>query len=61
MRSGRVGELSCGYDCDVSGEGGAHMENIKGNHVALTKEGRTGNTRIRDAKAIWVKNGKRER
>lgn len=52
IESGEHTDLSCGYDCDIKddGNGGYSQNNIRGNHVALCKEGRAGMARIVDSK-----------
>ena len=52
IESGEHTDLSCGYDCDIKddGNGGYAQNNIRGNHVALCKEGRAGMARIVDSK-----------
>ena len=50
VESGNMTDLSCGYDCDVVGSGNDYKQaNIRGNHVALCKEGRAGCARIIDS------------
>ena len=53
VESGEHTDLSCGYDCDIkdTGDGNYFQSNIRGNHVALCKEGRAGMARIVDSKA----------
>ena len=52
IENGEHTDLSCGYDCDIKddGHGSYYQNNIRGNHVALCKEGRAGNARIVDSK-----------
>lgn len=51
IESGEKTELSCGYDCDILGEGdNLYQANIRGNHIALCKAGRAGIARIQDTK-----------
>ena len=52
IESGEHTDLSCGYDCDIKddGNGGYAQNNIRGNHVALCREGRAGMARIVDSK-----------
>ena len=52
VESGEHTDLSCGYDCDIkdTGDGNYFQSNIRGNHVALCKEGRAGMARIVDSK-----------
>lgn len=52
VESGEHTDLSCGYDCDIkdSGDGNYFQSNIRGNHVALCKEGRAGMARIVDSR-----------
>lgn len=51
IESGEKTELSCGYDCDILGEGdNLYQANIRGNHIALCKAGRAGIARIQDSK-----------
>ena len=45
IKSGEYTDLSCGYDCDIVDNA---QTNIRGNHVALCKEGRAGIARIVD-------------
>lgn len=50
IESGEKTELSCGYDCDILGEGdNLYQANIRGNHIALCKAGRAGIARIQDS------------
>lgn len=42
-------ELSCGYDCDIDDDDNPQQRNIRGNHVALCKQGRAGIARIVDS------------
>ena len=49
IESGEMGELSCGYDCDISDEENPQQKNIRGNHVALCEQGRAGIARIIDS------------
>lgn len=49
VESGEYKELSCGYDCDINDDGEPHQRNIRGNHVALCKQGRAGIARIVDS------------
>ena len=52
IENGEHTDLSCGYDCDIKDDGNGHyaQNNIRGNHVALCKEGRAGMARIVDSK-----------
>ena len=52
IESGEHTDLSCGYDCDIKDDGNGHysQNNIRGNHVALCREGRAGMARIVDSK-----------
>lgn len=50
IESGEYKELSCGYDCDIEDEHSPQQRNIRGNHVALCKQGRAGIARIVDSK-----------
>lgn len=60
IESGEMGDLSCGYDCEIREDGrGLYMANIKGNHVALCEEGRAGNTKIADSKIQVTDNFKK--
>ena len=43
-------ELSCGYDCDITEGDHPEQINIRGNHIALCKEGRAGIAKIIDSK-----------
>lgn len=56
IESGDHTDLSCGYDCDIKDDGNGNyaQNNIRGNHVALCREGRAGIARIVDSK---VKDG----
>ena len=49
VESGEYKELSCGYDCDIDDDGEPCQHNIRGNHVALCKQGRAGIARIVDS------------
>lgn len=49
VESGEYKELSCGYDCDIDDNGEPCQRNIRGNHVALCKQGRAGIARIVDS------------
>lgn len=50
IESGEKTELSCGYDCDILGDGdNLYQANIRGNHIALCKAGRAGIARIQDS------------
>lgn len=49
VESGEYKELSCGYDCDINDDGEPCQRNIRGNHVALCKQGRAGIARIVDS------------
>lgn len=49
VESGEYEELSCGYDCDVEDSKNPQQKNIRGNHVALCKQGRAGIARIVDS------------
>lgn len=62
IESGEHTDLSCGYDCDIKddGNGGYAQNNIRGNHVALCKEGRAGMARIVDSKARDLVNDSKE-
>lgn len=53
IESGEHTDLSCGYDCDIKDDGNGHysQNNIRGNHVALCREGRAGIAHIIDSKA----------
>lgn len=42
-------ELSCGYDCDIEDDNNPCQRNIRGNHVALCKQGRAGIAHIVDS------------
>ena len=52
IENGDHTDLSCGYDCDIrdDGNGNYAQNNIRGNHIALCKEGRAGMARIVDSK-----------
>jgi hypothetical protein len=49
VESGEYKELSCGYDCDIDDDAELCQRNIRGNHVALCKQGRAGIARIVDS------------
>lgn len=49
IESGEYKELSCGYDCDIVDEDKLMQRNIRGNHIALCKQGRAGIARIVDS------------
>lgn len=49
IESGEYTELSCGYDCDIKDEEHPCQRNIRGNHLALCRQGRAGNARIVDS------------
>lgn len=49
VESGEYKELSCGYDCDIDDNDNPQQRNIRGNHVALCKQGRAGIARIVDS------------
>lgn len=49
VESGEYTELSCGYNCDIIDENNPQQRNIRGNHVALCKQGRAGIARIVDS------------
>lgn len=49
IESGKLKELSCGYDCDIDDEKNPQQRNIRGNHVALCEHGRAGIARIVDS------------
>ena len=49
VESGEYKELSCGYDCDINDDDNLQQCNIRGNHVALCKQGRAGIARIVDS------------
>lgn len=49
VESGEYAELSCGYDCDIADDEHPMQRNIRGNHVALCKQGRAGIARIVDS------------
>lgn len=49
IESGEYKELSCGYDCDIEDNDELIQKNIRGNHIALCKQGRAGIARIVDA------------
>lgn len=51
ITSGRIKELSCGYDCDIKmNDNGEYIQtNIRGNHIALCENGRAGIAMIRDS------------
>ena len=55
VESGEYAELSCGYDCDIADDEHPTQRNIRGNHVALCKQGRAGIARIVDSvKDAWT-------
>lgn len=49
IENGEHTDLSCGYDCDIADEENPQQRNIRGNHVALCREGRAGVARIVDS------------
>ena len=49
IETGKLKELSCGYDCDIEDEDNPQQRNIRGNHVALCEKGRAGIARIIDS------------
>ena len=49
IESGKMTELSCGYDCDITDGENPSQINIRGNHIAICAQGRAGNTRIIDS------------
>lgn len=49
IESGKLKELSCGYDCDIEDVEHPCQRNIRGNHVALCEHGRAGIARIVDS------------
>ena len=49
VENGEYKELSCGYDCDINDDDNLQQRNIRGNHVALCKQGRAGIARIVDS------------
>lgn len=51
IESGKMTDLSCGYDCEIiQDDKGEYMQSkIRGNHIALCEEGRAGNARIVDS------------
>ena len=56
IESGEKTELSCGYDCDILGEGdNLYQANIRGNHIALCKAGRAGIARIQDSSSKEIR------
>lgn len=57
IEAGQYNQLSCGYDCDISDEEHPCQTNIRGNHVALCKEGRAGIAKIQDSVQKTVKYG----
>lgn len=57
VESGEYKELSCGYDCDIDDDGEPRQRNIRGNHVALCKQGRAGIARIVDSVKTTDDNG----
>lgn len=55
--NGEHTDLSCGYDCDIKDDNGLYQTNIRGNHVALCREGRAGIAKIVDSKmkdSSWI-------
>lgn len=50
VESGKLKDLSCGYDCDIEDETNPQQRNIRGNHIALCEHGRAGIARIVDSK-----------
>lgn len=58
IEAGEHTDLSCGYDCDIADADTApHQVNIRGNHVALCREGRAGIARIQDSKSTHDEKG----
>lgn len=55
IENGEYKELSCGYDCDIADEKELIQRNIRGNHVALCKQGRAGIARIVDSVDYKIK------
>lgn len=49
VESGKLKDLSCGYDCDIEDEDNPQQRNIRGNHIALCEHGRAGIARIVDS------------
>lgn len=49
VESGKLKDLSCGYDCDIEDETNPQQRNIRGNHIALCEHGRAGIARIVDS------------
>ena len=60
VESGVKREVSCGYTCDYVEENGkVYQKNIRGNHLALVKNGRAGSTvAIKDEKPNRINNSK---
>jgi len=56
IESGEHTDLSCGYDCDIKDDGSGYysQNNIRGNHVALCREGRAGMAKIIDSNERFV-------
>ena len=54
VENGIYTELSCGYDCDIVMDGSLnyYQKNIRGNHIALCKEGRAEIAKIIDSKNL---------
>ena len=49
VERGEYTELSCGYNCDIVDEDNPQQRNIRGNHVALCRQGRAGIAKIVDS------------
>lgn len=49
IENGEHTDLSCGYDCDIEDVENPQQKHIRGNHIALCKEGRAGIARIVDS------------
>jgi len=54
VQSGQMTDLSCGYDCDIiqDDNGNYYQHCIRGNHVALCREGRAGIARLQDSTKV---------
>lgn len=49
VEKGEHTDISCGYDCDITDGKNPSQINIRGNHIALCREGRAGIAKIVDS------------